>query len=202
MVPAVSRRIPRAPRYSGYRYARSSFGYGAVTRYGRPFQTVPLASPVRLRGPTTPATPGRRRFGLLPVRSPLLGELTFCSLLLRVLRCFSSPRSPRRLAPVAGLCRPGCPIRMSWDRCALAAPPSFSQLATSFFASESLGIHRPPLSAFPFRERLPAFASRTISFSFPSCQRSSFVENKGLEPLTPCVQGRCSKPTELIPRFV
>ena len=25
------------------------------------------------------------------------------------------------------------------------------------------------------------------------------VENKGLEPLTPCVQGRCSKPTELIP---
>ena len=29
---------------------------------------------------------------------------------------------------------------------------------------------------------------------------NSFVENKGLEPLTPCVQGRCSKPTELIPR--
>ena len=27
------------------------------------------------------------------------------------------------------------------------------------------------------------------------------VENKGLEPLTLCVQGRCSKPTELIPRF-
>ena len=26
------------------------------------------------------------------------------------------------------------------------------------------------------------------------------VENKGLEPLTPCVQGRCSKPTELIPQ--
>ena len=25
------------------------------------------------------------------------------------------------------------------------------------------------------------------------------VENKGVEPLTPCVQGRCSKPTELIP---
>ena len=26
------------------------------------------------------------------------------------------------------------------------------------------------------------------------------VENKGVEPLTPCVQGRCSKPTELIPQ--
>jgi hypothetical protein len=30
----------------------------------------------------------------------------------------------------------------------------------------------------------------------------SLVENKGLEPLTPCVQGRCSKPTELIPRLL
>ena len=29
---------------------------------------------------------------------------------------------------------------------------------------------------------------------------SIFVENIGLEPMTPCVQGRCSKPTELIPR--
>ena len=30
---------------------------------------------------------------------------------------------------------------------------------------------------------------------------SLFVENIGLEPMTPCVQGRCSKPTELIPRY-
>ena len=28
------------------------------------------------------------------------------------------------------------------------------------------------------------------------------VENIGLEPMTPCVQGRCSKPTELIPRYL
>ena len=40
-------------------------------------------------GPTTP-TPSRCRFGLLPFRSPLLREF---SLFLRVLRCFSSPRS-------------------------------------------------------------------------------------------------------------
>src|SRR5919204_6787825 len=44
-------------------------------------------------GRTTPAPQrlpacARRGFGLLPVRSPLLGE---CSLLLGVLRCFSSP---------------------------------------------------------------------------------------------------------------
>lgn len=30
---------------------------------------------------------------------------------------------------------PGCPIRVSPDRCLLAAPRSFSQLATPFFAS-------------------------------------------------------------------
>ncbi len=50
------------------------FGYGAITRYGRTFQTVRLSLPRPvIGGPTTPA--GRtRRFGLIPVRSPLLGE--------------------------------------------------------------------------------------------------------------------------------
>ena len=36
----------------------------------------------------------RPRFGLLPFRSPLLGESLDYFLFLRVLRCFSSPRSP------------------------------------------------------------------------------------------------------------
>ena len=36
------------------------------------------------------------RFGLFPVRSPLLGESLSYFLFLRVLRCFSSPRSPPR----------------------------------------------------------------------------------------------------------
>ena len=34
------------------------------------------------------------RFGLVPVRSPLLGESLNCFLFLQVLRCFSSLRSP------------------------------------------------------------------------------------------------------------
>ena len=38
----------------------------------------------------------RPRFGLLPFRSPLLGESLDYFLFLRVLRCFSSPRSPPR----------------------------------------------------------------------------------------------------------
>ena len=40
----------------------------------------------------------RHRFGLFPVRSPLLGESLFYFLFLQVLRCFSSLRSPYRLA--------------------------------------------------------------------------------------------------------
>ena len=42
MGPADSRRIPRAPRYSGYRYASVRFVYGSVTLCGTPFQKLPL----------------------------------------------------------------------------------------------------------------------------------------------------------------
>ena len=38
------------------------------------------------------------RFGLFPVRSPLLGESLNCFLFLQVLRCFSSLRSPLNLS--------------------------------------------------------------------------------------------------------
>ena len=43
---------------------------------------------------------------------------------------------------------PGCPIRKSTDQFVCANPRSLSQLITSFVASESLGIHRLPLSVF------------------------------------------------------
>ena len=39
----------------------------------------------------------QQRFGLVPVRSPLLGESLNCFLFLQVLRCFSSLRSPLNL---------------------------------------------------------------------------------------------------------
>ena len=42
----------------------------------------------------------------------------------------------------------GCPIRISTDQFVCANPRSFSQLITSFFASESLGILRAPLLTF------------------------------------------------------
>ena len=99
----------------------------------------------------------------------------------------------------------GFPIRKSPDQVVFADPRGLSQLITSFFASMSQGIHPSPFSRFLFT--LGIFSDTEIRFSFSSSfqhvkDHRSFepVENKGLEPLTPCVQGRCSKPTELIPR--
>ena len=75
--------------------SRLDFAYGALTLCGGPFQ-APLAimtnwtlhcAPVLQPRPPKGAT---QRFGLLPVRSPLLGE---SFLFLGVLRCFSSPGS-------------------------------------------------------------------------------------------------------------
>ncbi len=40
---------------------------------------------------------------------------------------------------------PGCPIRKSADQFVCANPRNLSQLITSFFASESLGIPHTPL---------------------------------------------------------
>lgn len=51
----------------------------------------------------------------------------FCFLLLRVLRCFTSPGSPPfRDIPTSGM---GCPIRTSADIRLLTSPRSFSQLS-------------------------------------------------------------------------
>ena len=72
----------------------------------------------------------------------------FCFLLLRVLRCFSSPRLPSDKSEWHSFTMPGFPIRKSWDHRLFAPPPSLSQLITSFFASQSLGIHRSLLFAF------------------------------------------------------
>ena len=54
----------------------------------------------------------------------------------------------------------GCPIRTSADQGIFAPPRSFSQLITSFFASESLGILRTPLLLLSLR--WPSFVKRPL----------------------------------------
>ena len=80
MVPADSRRIPRDPRYSGLRWGWRSFVYRTITVCGGTFQTLPLETLLPDRVPTTPDMPKHARFGLFPVRSPLLGESLLFSL--------------------------------------------------------------------------------------------------------------------------
>src|SRR5690606_22050335 len=67
----------------------------------------------------------------------------FCFLLLRLLRCFSSAGLPPIGYYIFNIV--GCPIRISADQFVCANPRSFSQLITSFIASESLGIPHTPL---------------------------------------------------------
>ncbi len=57
----------------------------------------------------------------------------------------------------------GCPIRTSTDQIVLANPRSFSQLITSFFASESLGIPRAPLITYFYSFRA---ITSTLSLQF------------------------------------
>ena len=48
----------------------------------------------------------------------------------------------------------GSPIRISVDLCLLAAPHSFSQLATSFIGSWHLGIHRAPFTTYSYKHSI------------------------------------------------
>ena len=95
------------------------------------------------RGPTTPVLPKQYRFGLFRVRSPLLAE-SFLFSLPTGNEMFQFPAFAYRLA-VYQLALMGCPIRKSAGHRIFAPYRSFSQLITSFFASESLGIHLSPL---------------------------------------------------------
>ena len=94
MVPADSRGIPRAPRYSGYRYASAGFAYGAVTLCGGPFQVLPLARFLAMSRSYNPGDAVTSPVWAPPRSLATTGGIIVYFLFLRVLRCFSSPRSP------------------------------------------------------------------------------------------------------------
>ena len=80
MVLADSHRISRAPWYSGYCQDYNSYVYKTITFYGVTFQKLPLQISSPRCSPTTPIMPEHYWFGLIPVRSPLLGESLLFSL--------------------------------------------------------------------------------------------------------------------------
>ena len=165
---------------------------------------------VQQRGPTTPDVPRHTRFGLFPGRSPLLGESLTYFLFLRVLRCFSSPRSPHDTVMMAALRRPGCPIRKSAGQGSFAPNRGLSQLITSFIASVSLGIRHTPLFAFPMKisSRICGTTHSALYFNVvfstvllvPNMSKNrpsqkGHVENNGFEPLTSCMP--CKRSSQL-----
>ncbi len=109
------------------RGVRGRFAYGAFTRCGRTFQTVPLRPLLPVAGSRNPGKQASR-FGLFRFRSPLLAEsLRF--LFLGVLRCFTSPGVASRAYGFGAGRRsdgpPGSPIRTSTDQCRLRLPVAF-----------------------------------------------------------------------------
>ena len=179
MVPADSHRVSRAPRYSGNRAtpaptARKGLSPAMAGR-SSPFRLTVL---VRHCGPTTPAAPKRRRFGLFPGRSPLLGESLLFSLPAGT-KMFQFPAFASRSLRDAAFRRRVVPfgdLRVKPNR-------RLSQLPTSFIASLSLGIHHAPFfnfDSFPQHVRDCAFPAATLSGCRPClllvlytvCQRS------------------------------
>ena len=147
MVPAGSRRISRAPRYSGSHYASSIFVYRPVTVCGASFQRLPLNGFLAMSWSYNPVTASTATVWAPPRSLATTCGIMFYFLLLWVLRCFSSPRSPPPCGWQASSL-PGCPIRIPPDQRSFAPPRGFSQLIASFIASESQGIHRLPLLTF------------------------------------------------------
>ena len=103
MVPADSRRIPRAPRYSGYRYASSRFVYQTVTVYGWTFQTIPLTGLLAMSRSYNPSHAVTWKVWATPRSLATTGGIIVYFLFLRVLRCFSSPRWPPAIGRMSSL---------------------------------------------------------------------------------------------------
>ncbi len=130
MVPPCSDRVSRAPPYS----------------------RIPCTLRIRGYHPLWPAFPCRsaslqKTTGLLRFRSPLLAESPLMSVppgteMFQFPGFASWPYVFRPRYPIGV----GCPIRTPGDQSPLAAPPRFSQRATSFIASWRQGIHPMPFS--------------------------------------------------------
>ena len=171
MVPPVSDRAPPTPPYSGYRLGWRTFrvrgchplrhAFPGAFRYARFF---------RIACPTTPRAPRRPRFGLVPFRSPLLGESLLFSFppttgMFRFVG-FASPLGGCRACARRGMPRlraAGCPIRTPADQRPFAPPRRLSRPAASFLASGSQGILRTPSLASRSRELSPSLPARDIS---------------------------------------
>ena len=81
LLPAYSRRLSRVPRYSGYHWALTSLHIRGSHSHWPNIQERSVRDPSAVAWSHYPdAALLQRRFGLIPVRSPLLGESLLFSL--------------------------------------------------------------------------------------------------------------------------
>ena len=92
MVPADSRRIPHAPRYSGYHSASLGFAYAAVMLYGCTFQNILLTNFLATAWSYNPTHAVTWMVWAIPRSLATTGGIIVYFLFLQVLRCFSSLR--------------------------------------------------------------------------------------------------------------
>jgi hypothetical protein len=175
---ADSRRIPLAPRYSGYFRSLHVFAYRTITFYGWLFHAILLTIRVTDGSPTTPVCIAPR-FGLFPFRSPLLRES----------HSFSFPPGTEMFhfpgfAPFGGkaLPLPGYPIRKSTDQSKFPAPRGVSPVIASFIASLCQGIHHMHLISYRFSWIVISIVI-TLSFMI----RNYILNNKKLLALFPII---------------
>ena len=131
----------------------------------------------------------------------------FCFLFLQVLRCFSSLRSPTDLQCTGSSTRWVAPFGNPRIKGHLHLPAAYRSLSRPSSPSRAKASTRCPFAfslfslVFSFLNFVHHVKDLFFSRSHNAAPRAteSSVENKGLEPLTPCLQSRCSEPTELIP---
>ena len=197
------------------------FAYQTVTVYGRTFQIVPLTMQTATAWSYNPTHAVTWVVWAIPRSLATTGGIIVYFLFLQVLRCFSSLRSPPTLSRIPALQAGGLShseIRGSRDICSY--PRLIAAYHVLHRLREPR--HPPcALSYLSYRIRLSShvryiLSACTLLFSLlfvTSCQRSSvkntstgvevsgltasilistIVENNGFEPLTPCLQSRCS----------
>ena len=207
MVPADSGGITRVPPYSGCRAGDKGFGYGAITLCGAAFQA---ASP-RLRPAASAVLQPRGRPKTTPVWAPPLSLATTRGIIglfslpagtkMFQFPAFASPtqkggyRLSRWVVPF-GDPRIKGHLRLPADYRSLSRPSSPPRAKASAM--------RPRITSTPCAlELLPRHPPKggrrsTCVLACADCQRSiaetkhGGVENNGFEPLTPCLQSRCS----------
>ncbi len=185
MVPADSAGISRVPLTQVPSLSSVCFSpTGAVTRCGSSFQRIRLtyACPF-VDGPTTPVgaetPPVWALARSLATTCAIVGLLSFPP----GTEMFQFPGLAPSFGRVARSPVSGCPIRTSADHRIFAPTRSFSQLITSFVASESQGILHVPFSPFFMtfllgynRCHIPDFSSAYACASTASSLSDSFYD--------------------------